>query len=95
MAQDVMTAKQAAEFLQTSLATLLRKARAGELPAAKLGREWRFRRADLDRWLRQGGDRYERQVEEGMALEMRRRMAEDDGKRTTLQELLAEYRRPA
>jgi excisionase family DNA binding protein len=91
MAQDVMTAQQAAEFLQTSRDTVIRKARAGELPAAKLGREWRFRRADLDRWLRRGGDRYEKQVEEGMALEMRERMAEDDGKRTTLDELLAEY----
>lgn len=56
MAHDVMTADQAAEFLQTSRDTLLRKARRGELPAAKLGREWRFRRADLDAWLIEGGD---------------------------------------
>jgi len=49
MARGVMTAKQAAESLQTSRDTVIRKARAGELPAAKLGREWRFRRANLDR----------------------------------------------
>lgn len=50
-----MTAQQAAEFLQTSRDTVMRKARAGQLPAAQLGREWRFRRSDLDQWLRQGG----------------------------------------
>ncbi len=56
MTHDVMTADQAAEFLQTSRDTLLRKARRCELPAAKLGREWRFRRADLEAWLMRGGD---------------------------------------
>ncbi len=91
MAQDVMTAQQAAEFLQTSRDTIIRKARAGELPAAKLGREWRFRRADLDRWLRRGGDRYERQVEEGMNIELRERMREDTGERIPLAEVMARF----
>jgi excisionase family DNA binding protein len=87
MVHDVMTAEQAAEFLQTSRATILRKARAGELPAAKLGREWRFRRADLDRWLQRGGERYEALVDEGLADEMLERMREDTGERISLAEL--------
>ena len=87
MVQDIMTAEQAAEFLQTSRDTVLRKARAGTLPAAKLGREWRFRRADLDAWLAAGGDRYEALVDEGMGIELARRVRADSGKRTSLAEL--------
>lgn len=33
-----------------------RKARTGEIPAFKVGREWRFRRADLLEWLAQHKD---------------------------------------
>jgi excisionase family DNA binding protein len=91
MAHDVMTTEQAAEFLQTSRATLLRKARAGDIPAAKLGREWRFRRADLDRWLRRGGERYEALVDEGLADEMLERMREDTGERIPLEEVMERY----
>ena len=91
MAHDVMTAQQAAEFLQTSRDTIIRKARAGELPAAKLGREWRFRRADLDAWLRRGGDRYEALVNAGMDEELRGRMREDTGERIPLAEVMARF----
>jgi excisionase family DNA binding protein len=79
--QDVMAAEQAAEFLQTGRNTLLRKARRGELPAAKLGREWRFRRADLDAWLIRGGEAYEVVVRRGMDLELAERMSTDTGER--------------
>lgn len=68
MAQEVLTAKQAAELLQTSRDTLIRKARAGVIPAAKLGREWRFRRAELDAWLAAGGERYEDVVDRGLMM---------------------------
>ena len=88
MAQDVMTAQQAAEFLQTSRATVIRKAQAGELPAAKLGREWRFRRSDLDAWLQAGGGRYGAIVAEGMSLELAERRSEDGGARVALSDLL-------
>jgi excisionase family DNA binding protein len=91
MAQDVLTAEQAADFLQTSRDTVLRKARAGTLPAAKLGREWRFRRADLDAWLAAGGDRYEALVEEGMAIELAKRKRADTGRRTALAKIKARH----
>lgn len=82
MAQDVLTADQAADFLQTSRDTLLRKARAGQVPAAKFGREWRFRRADLDAWLAAGGDRYEAMVQKGMELELAERRADPANRKT-------------
>lgn len=44
---EVMTADEAACFLKVSTKTVLRHARAGELPAAKVGRAWRFRRSQL------------------------------------------------
>ncbi len=53
--QDVMTAEQAAEYLQTSVYTVKRHAREGTIPAAKLGREWRFLRSELEAWLSAGG----------------------------------------
>jgi len=53
--QDVMTAEQAAEYLQTSVYTVKRHAREGTLPGAKLGREWRFLRSELEAWLSAGG----------------------------------------
>ncbi len=89
--QEVMTAKQAAEFLQTSRDTLIRKARAGEVPAAKFGREWRFRKADLDAWLAAGGDRYEDVVNEGMDLELAERRADPANRETRpLEDVLQE-----
>ncbi len=44
---EVMTTEEAASFLKVSTKTVLRQARAGELPAAKVGRSWRFRRSQL------------------------------------------------
>lgn len=73
---DVLTVKEAAEFLRCSPDTVKRRARAGELPASKIGRAWRFRRADLDRWLAEGGTRREELEDEGLLLEMEERKAE-------------------
>ena len=56
---DVMTVGQAAEYLQVTGETIRRKARSGDIPAAKVGRHWRFRKKDLDEWLDNGGDLHE------------------------------------
>jgi excisionase family DNA binding protein len=66
--QDVLTLEEAASFLRCSPDTVRRRARAGELPAAKLGRAWRFRRAELDQWLADGGTRREALEDEGLLL---------------------------
>ncbi|MDH7570835.1 MAG: response regulator [Armatimonadota bacterium] len=47
-----MTIKQLAEYLQLPVATLYQMAQEGRLPAAKVGRHWRFQRELVDEWLR-------------------------------------------
>jgi len=44
---EVLTPDEAAQLLKVSKKTLLRHARAGRIPGAKLGRMWRFRRTEL------------------------------------------------
>jgi excisionase family DNA binding protein len=52
---DVLTPQQAAAYLQVSVGMVLDKARAGVLPGVKLGREWRFSRRQLLRWVEDEG----------------------------------------
>jgi len=48
MADDeILTAEEAAALLKVSSKTVLKLARDGELPAQKVGRAWRFSRAEL------------------------------------------------
>jgi excisionase family DNA binding protein len=47
----VMTIDEVSEYLQLHPLTVRRLARDGELPAAKIGRQWRVKRDLLDRWL--------------------------------------------
>lgn len=49
--RDVLSARQAAEFLGAHMETIRRLARRGELPAYKVGQDWRFRRDALIRWM--------------------------------------------
>lgn len=49
----IMTPPEAADYLRISRTKLYRLARAGKLPACKLGRTWRFRYADLYEFLMQ------------------------------------------
>ena len=51
MLNDVMTVSEVAEYLRVNPQTVYRKAKAGELPAVRIGRAIRFRRAELDQWL--------------------------------------------
>jgi excisionase family DNA binding protein len=49
MAEDpeILTTEEAADLLRVSTKTVLALARAGALPGTKVGRAWRFLRADL------------------------------------------------
>lgn len=49
---EVLTVEQAAELFQVDADTVCTLAREGTLPGRKVGREWRFARAALLRWLR-------------------------------------------
>lgn len=48
---EILTIDEVATFLKAGKRTVYRLASAGEIPAFKLGGTWRFRRADLDRWI--------------------------------------------
>lgn len=48
---DIMTLEEVARYLRLSVQTVYKKAQHGEIPAAKIGKEWRFRRSILDEWL--------------------------------------------
>ena len=52
MVAEVMTVSEVAEYLRVNPQTVYRKAKAGELPAVRIGRAIRFRRSELDAWLK-------------------------------------------
>lgn len=55
--QPFLTTEQVLGYLNTTPRTIYRLIRNGELPAIRIGRRWRFRRADLDQWVeRQAGN---------------------------------------
>lgn len=45
--REILSAEEAAEFLGFHPATIREKARLGELPGLKMGRQWRFSRRAL------------------------------------------------
>jgi excisionase family DNA binding protein len=76
MATDIMTTSEASRYLKVGIETLKRRAREGRIPAAKVGRSWRFVKHDLDEWLSAGGDRYEALVDKGLGMVMTARMSD-------------------
>jgi excisionase family DNA binding protein len=59
MDDSYLTTSEVLEYLQVNLRTVYRLLKAGKIPAVRVGRQWRFRRADLDLWLdlQRGGAR--------------------------------------
>lgn len=56
----VMTVRDIADYLQVHPSTIYRLLRRRELPAFRLGSDWRFNREDIERWrLRQTAPRTE------------------------------------
>jgi len=48
---DILTVEEVAAYLRLQPQTIYKWAQEKRLPAAKLGKEWRFRKSILDRWL--------------------------------------------
>ena len=46
-----LTTGEVLAYLKVKSRTIYRLIRTGELPAVRVGRQWRFRRSDLDAWL--------------------------------------------
>ena len=54
MPYDVLTASQAAAYLQVSEDVVIQEAETGRLPGQKIGSQWRFLRLAIAEWLRSG-----------------------------------------
>lgn len=49
--RPVMNVEEVADYLRISKRSVYNLAAAGEMPAAKVGEQWRFYRPEIDRWL--------------------------------------------
>jgi excisionase family DNA binding protein len=49
--KEVLTPKEAAEYLSVHVRTLYRLVKKGEIPGRKVGGSWRFKKDALDAWL--------------------------------------------
>ena len=50
---EIMTTSEVAQYLRLAEATIYKLAQAGEIPAVKVGRTWRFKKDLIDEWFRQ------------------------------------------
>lgn len=61
MKSDIMTIKEVAEFLKLKEKTAYALAARGDIPGFKVGGSWRFRKSELEKWIKQqekqGADR--------------------------------------
>ncbi len=48
--EDIMTLEEIAKYLKLKPQTIYVWAQEGKIPAAKLGKEWRFKKTIIDKW---------------------------------------------
>src|SRR3954453_14929705 len=53
--ETFLTTEEVLEYLQVNLRTVYRLIKAGKIPAVRVGRQWRFRKRDIDAWLESPG----------------------------------------
>ena len=51
MDESFLTTEEVLEYLHVNLRTVYRLIKAGRIPAVRVGRQWRFRKRDIDAWL--------------------------------------------
>jgi len=49
--KEIMTPREAAEYLSVHVRTIYRLVKNGEIPGRKIGGSWRFKKDALDEWL--------------------------------------------
>jgi len=49
--EQLLTIEQVADYLQLQKSTIYTYAQRGSIPALKVGRNWRFKREDIEAWL--------------------------------------------
>lgn len=52
MKTDIMTIKEVAEYLILTEKTAYRLAAEGKIPGFKVGGSWRFRKSEIDKWIK-------------------------------------------
>jgi PTS system nitrogen regulatory IIA component len=52
MRDKLLTLEEAKEYLRIKKVTLYKLVRSGNIPASKVGRQWRFKKDRIDNWLR-------------------------------------------
>jgi len=66
METDIMTIKEVAEYLKVKEKTAYKLVADGKIPGFKVGGSWRFRKGEIDSWIKQqsnqnqGGTKIER-----------------------------------
>jgi len=62
-----MTVEDVADMLRINKSTVYRMAKAGRIPATRVGRQWRFRLSALEDFLDAGGDiAFEQEQQDGL-----------------------------
>ena len=56
MDKEILDVEGAADVLGVSKTTIYKLAREGTIPATRVGREWRFSRTDLVKWIGNGAE---------------------------------------
>ena len=51
--EEIMTLEEVAKYLKVKPQTIYTWAQTNKIPAAKLGKEWRFRKSVIDKWFNQ------------------------------------------
>ena len=51
MGDDILTIKEVADYLKLTERTLYRLVQEGKIPGFKAGSSWRFKQADIERWI--------------------------------------------
>lgn len=47
-----LTLEQIAEYLQMSTSSIYKMVQKGKIPAYKVGRQWRFKKKEIDEWIK-------------------------------------------
>ena len=50
---DIMSLNELSEYLRTPKSTLYKLSEAGKIPSFKVGKELRFKKASIDKWIEQ------------------------------------------
>ena len=61
--QRLMTIEEVAAYMQVSRFTVYRLAKEQSIPASKIGRQWRFQREEINRWMQDQSRRNHHRLE--------------------------------